>query len=259
MKFKNKKTQIKVFFISSVFILGTIFIIAKCGFSSDKKTDKTAPASKTVVKKENLNSVEKDSSSKKENISDNSKEKVVIEEEIPEILKEDYIVYSQSQSDKFRNILNKYNIDTISIEPKEGFEYLNETSIYQNDLGIPNGYKTILIDNDINKKVQLYMSLTNSINEDNSWGEIINITAIYEEVQEVGDIFTDNKEIEEVIKAFCNENFNYDELKDDISLLLSTSELHLTKENYSLSRENVDNNISLSVHINSNNGLIKKQ
>lgn len=257
MKQKEKKMKLKKLLVGSAIAICSMLILVNFNFISNKETDKIKPMNKIALKREISKSAKQGSSSEEIQVANNTKEDAPIEDTIVEISKEDYIKYSKSQSEKFRDILKNYDIETISIEPQEDIIYLNETSIYQSDLGLPNGYKSILIDNDINQKVQLYISLTNSINQDNSWGEIINIMLIYKNTQKVEDIFTYNKEIEEVIKAFCNEEFDYEKFKEDISLLISTNEPHITKEEYSLSKEDIANNTNISIHINSNNGLIK--
>lgn len=146
----------------------------------------------------------------------------------------------------FTEILNKYNLNTISTMKQEDSFTIHETSILLESLGISNGYKINHINPEINTTLKTYISLINSVN-DSMWNQTLNINLFADDTFfEFNEI--NYPEIFELINTFTPNIKS--EIIYDISNVISNNSTDILNDAYSITKStNNDNSVFIQISV----------
>lgn len=168
--------------------------------------------------------------------------------DIIKLSRDDYFKKVNESSELFSNILNKYHIETIATSKDTNEYFAHETSIMLTELGIPNGYKKIIVNPDANESINLYISLLNSM-KNNTWGRTLNIS-LNSNTKFLEFNNVNFSETFELIETF-NKSLDMETLKEDVNTVLFSELDFITKDNYSINKtiNNGSNFIQISIHL----------
>lgn len=172
------------------------------------------------------------------------------------ISKADYSKKIDTRNDLFSQILLKHNLKTIINQEKNEDYNIVENSILLEDLNLPNGFKKIILDNNNDKYVNLYISLINSL-KSSSWNETLNINLDSNSTKlEFNELLF--PEVFELINKFSN-NIDENSFIQDVNNIISSNNVNISNEFYSISKEENNNGIFIQISIYTQNGYLNEK